>query len=217
MKPTGNSRDEGAQRHAPATLRNRDPILEVLKSRLPDVARVLEIASGTGEHAAYMAPRLSGGVQWFPSDVDRTALAGIDAHARAVNCGGIHPARHLDVAKAGWEADAPDAPDCIFCANMIHIAPWEAALGLLTGARALLAPSGGELLLYGPFRRDGRHISDSNVAFDESLRQRDPSWGVRDLEQDVVPAAERAGLALRACIDMPANNMIVCFSPAQPA
>ena len=166
-----------------------------MKSRLPDGARVLEIASGTGEHAAYMAPRLSGGVQWFPSDVDRTALAGIDAHARAVNCGGIHPARHLDVTKAGWEA----------------------ALGLLTGARALLAPSGGELLLYGPFRRDGRHISDSNVAFDESLRQRDPSWGVRDLEQDVVPAAERVGLALRACIDMPANNMIVCFSPAQPA
>jgi len=202
-------------RHAPATLRNRDAILDVLYSRLPPMPRILEIASGTGEHAAFIAPKLLGETRWFPSDLDASALAGIDAHARASGFRGIEPARRLDVTHPSWQLDAPNRLAAIFCANMIHIAPWEATDGLMKGAGVLLGESGGELLLYGPFRRDGVHVSESNNAFDQSLRARNPAWGVRDLEQEVVPAAEAAGLRLVDRIDMPANNMIVCFSSAR--
>lgn len=199
-----------ARRHAPATLRNRDPILAVLRRRLPPRGLVLEVASGSGEHAAYFAPQLAAELVWTPSDADPSALASIDAHAaaaRAAAPGGarIAPALLLDAAAQRWPIARADA---IFCANMIHIAPWAAAAGLFAGAGRVLAP-GGPLILYGPFRRAGRHTAPSNAAFDESLRRRDPAWGVRDLEQEALPAAEAAGLALDAVEETPANNLCV--------
>ncbi|MBO6836978.1 MAG: DUF938 domain-containing protein [Alphaproteobacteria bacterium] len=198
----------GSRRHAPATLRNRDAILSRLTDHLPQTGTVLEIASGTGEHAAYFAPRLPDGLVWCPSDLDPAALADIDGYARESGCARIAPAQRLDVAGPDW---APDRPvDAIFCANMIHIAPWAAACGLIGGAGRLLPP-GGPLLIYGPFSRDGRHTAPSNADFDASLRARDPAWGVRDLEGDILPVAAAAGLRLRADVPMPANNFLMVF------
>lgn len=199
------------RRHAPATLRNRDAILTVLRELLPPSGRVLEIASGSGEHAAYLAPRLKNSLIWAPSDRDPDALAGIDSHAADVESDRIEPAQELDVSMADW---APVRPiDAIFCANMIHIAPWDAGLGLFAGAGRLL-PAGGPLILYGPFKREGVHTATSNASFDDSLRARDPSWGVRDLDRDVIPSAQEAGLSIAEMIEMPANNMIIAFRRA---
>ncbi|MEQ8602874.1 MAG: DUF938 domain-containing protein [Marivibrio sp.] len=203
------------RRHAPATLRNRDALLPVLQAHLPASGRrggqVLEIASGTGEHAAFFAPRLAPELRWRPSDAEPEALASIDAHAAASEAPEkIAPAIALDVTADAWPAEATEGTTAIFCANMIHIAPWAAAEGLLRGAGRLL-PAGAPLLLYGPFKRDGRHTAESNEAFDESLRARDPSWGVRDLESEVLPLADARGLTLKAIEAMPANNLTVIF------
>ena len=205
---TSSGKDTGddPRRHAPSTLRNREAILPVLIDHLPTRGRVLEIASGTGEHAAFFAPRLPDGLVWQPTDRDPSALAGIDGYAADSGCPRIEPARTVDVSHRLWAEDL--SADAIFCANMIHIAPWIAALGLMAGAGRLLSP-GAPLLLYGPFRRDGRHTGEGNVDFDRSLKQRDPGWGIRDLEGEILPAAQQAGLALRAAVAMPANNLIV--------
>lgn len=192
--------------HAPAVLRNRDAILAVLSEHLPERGTILEIASGTGEHAAYLTPRLHEGLVWQPSDADPAALPGIDAHSADSLCARIRPAIHIDATAPDWHMDP--APDAIFCANMIHIAPWAAGQGLIAGAGRLLAP-GGLLILYGPFRRDGAHTAESNAAFDESLQARDPSWGVRDLEGEVLPEATEAGFVPLAVEEMPANNLTV--------
>lgn len=174
----------------------------------------MEIASGSGEHAAYLTPRLENGLFWAPSDRDADALASIDSHASDAGTDRIEPAQALDVSKDDW---APVRPiDAIFCANMIHIAPWVAGLGLLKGAGRLLPPDG-VLILYGPFKREGAHTAPSNAAFDESLRERDPSWGVRDLDRDVIPCAAEAGLTLEKVIDMPANNLIAVFRRGSPS
>ncbi|HEX6958692.1 MAG TPA: DUF938 domain-containing protein [Ferrovibrio sp.] len=197
-------------RHAPATLRNREPILLALQRILPpatDAAPrlLLEIASGTGEHAAFMAPRLPGWI-WQPSDYDADALADIDGHARESGCDRIRPAIRLDVQAPAWPLEAADA---ILCCNMIHIAPWSAAEGLMAGAARLLGP-GAPLVLYGPFKRHGAHTAPSNAKFDaEFLRARNPDWGVRCLDTEVQPLAERCGLALAEVMEMPANNMVV--------
>lgn len=198
----------GSRRHAPATLRNRDAILSWLILHLPENGAVLEIASGTGEHAAYFTPRLAEGLTWCPSDLDPAGLADIDSYARESGCARIAPALQLDVTRPGWGPDRPI--DAIFCANMIHIAPWAAAQGLFEGAGRLLPP-GGRLLIYGPFSRNGRHTAPSNAEFDATLRARDPSWGVRDLERDILPLAGEAGLRLHAEDPMPANNFLMVF------
>ncbi|MGE0151003.1 MAG: DUF938 domain-containing protein [Reyranellaceae bacterium] len=194
-----------ARRHAPATLRNRDAILAVLQRALPQKGVVLEIASGTGEHAAFIAPRLPGTLAWQPSDFEAEALAGIDAHADGSPR--ILKALRLDVTAPAWPLERAQA---MFCANMIHIAPWVAAEGLFAGAGRLL-PSGAPLVLYGPFKRHGRHTAPSNEAFDQSLKAQDPAWGVRCLESEVMPLAERHGLALDETVQMPANNLSVIF------
>ena len=155
------------RRHAPATDRNREPIYEVLRRFLASGAEVLEIASGTGQHAAFLAPNL--GVRWQPTDVDPDALPSIDAWCSGID--GIAPARVLDTTKLPWPVTSADA---IFCANMIHIAPFAAYEGLVAGAGDLLG-SHGILCLYGPYRVRGEHIAPSNAAFDQSLRARDPS------------------------------------------
>ncbi len=194
------------RRSAPATGRNREPILEVLARVVPHGARVLEIASGTGEHAVFLAPRLHV-ASWQPTDADPASLASIDAWRE--DDAPVLPAMELDVHASPWPV-APGAASVIVCINMIHIAPWSACASLMRGAGETLA-SGGLLYLYGPYRQGGAHTSPSNEAFDASLRARDPSWGVRDLER-VLDEAASHGLAPGAEVGvtrMPANNLSV--------
>lgn len=190
--------------------RNRAPILAVLRDILPPSGLLLEIASGTGEHAAYMAPRLPGGWTWQPSEATAAALSVINAYAAESGCSRIRPAIRLDVHEARWPIEAADA---IFCANMIHIAPWSAAEALFRGASKCLA-AGAPLILYGPFRRDGVHTAPSNADFDAGLKARDPQWGVRCLDTEVVPLAASCGFALGDVVPMPANNLSVVFRKA---
>jgi hypothetical protein len=198
-------------RHAPATTRNREPILAVLRTELPSTGTVLEIGSGTGEHAVYFAPRLQPR-PWLPSDVDPDALDSIRAWQDEQPAPNLLPPILLDAREGRWPLECrPGKPDiaAIVSINMIHIAPWSASLGLLAGAARLL-PVDGPLILYGPFKRQGRHTSASNAAFDESLRSRDPAWGVRDLDT-LAREARALGLELHRVIEMPANNLTVVF------
>lgn len=189
--------------HFPATRRNREPIRNALQDILPTSGTVLEIASGSGEHAAYFAgafPQL----KWQPSERDSTLRASISAHAAASGLDNIAPPLAIDVARQPWPIAAANA---VICINMIHIAPWPTCSQLFSGARPIL-PANAPLYLYGPFMRGGRHTAPSNDAFDRSLRLQDPSWGIRDLD-DVAAAAE--GYALDRIIEMPANNLSVIF------
>ena len=199
--------DEDKRRHAPATLRNRDAILAALGRHLPARGAVLEVASGTGEHAAHFAAALPHLV-FRPSDHDPGARASIDAWAAGARLPNLRAALALDVCAPDWERAARGA-DAVLCVNMVHIAPWAATVGLMRGAAALL-PAGGALCLYGPFRRDGRHTAPSNEAFDADLRASDPAWGVRDLEAVADEAAAR-GFAAPVVEEMPANNLFVAF------
>ena len=190
---------------APAVARNRDPILAVLRRVLPGQGTVLEIASGTGEHAVHFAAALPH-LTWQPTDVDAGALASIAAHRRSAQLPNLLPALTLDATLPLWPVARADA---VIAINMIHIAPWTAAQGLMGGAARVLAPHG-VLYLYGPFKEDGRHTAPSNDAFDASLRASDPEWGVRDLGE-VAALARRHGLALVERVAMPANNLSAVF------
>lgn len=192
--------------HAPATLRNREPILAVLRRVLPREGLLLEIASGTGEHAAFMGPRLPG-IDWQPSEREAAALADIDAHAAAAGATRVRPAIRLDVGERPWPLRRADA---LLCCNMVHIAPWPAAEGLFAGAAEVL-PAAAPLLLYGPFLRAGVETAPSNLAFDRSLKERDPRWGLRSLEEEVLPLAARTDFALAETVEMPANNLTLVF------
>lgn len=191
------------RKHAPATLRNRGPIAEALAARLPAAGLVLEIASGSGEHVASFAERFAA-IDWQPSDPDASALASIDAWC--ADLPNVAPALAIDAAAAEWPVARADA---IFCANMVHIAPWEAALGLLAGAGQVL-PLGAPLILYGPFVRDDAPTAPSNLAFDESLKARDPRWGLRRVAAIAAAAAPHA-LVLADLVEMPANNLMLEF------
>lgn len=196
-----------ARLFAPAVARNRDPLLAVLRPRLPRAGLVLEIASGTGEHLAALAG-LTPGLAFQPTDPDPAARASADAWARHLAAGNMRPALPLDAAAPDtWPVAAAEA---MLCVNMAHISPWAATLGLLRGAARLLPP-GAPLFLYGPFRRGGAHTAPSNAAFDESLRARDPAWGVRDLD---AVAAAAAGFRPPEIIPMPANNLTLVFRRA---
>ena len=197
-----------ARRRAPAASRNAEPILAVLRRVLPARGRVLEVASGTGEHALYFAGRLPGLV-FQPSDPDPGCRASIDAWRMHAGLPNLLPPLALDVHRAPWPIEPEAAPDALLCINMIHIAPWTACLALLDGAATWLAP-GAPLFLYGPYREGGAHTAPSNEDFDASLRARDPSWGVRDLES-VRAEAEARGFALEEVVPMPANNRSVIF------
>ena len=193
-------------RHGPATLRNREPILDVLRRVLPPDGLLLEIASGTGEHASFMAPQLPG-VVWQPSDCEGTALEDIDDAAAKSGCVRIRPAIALDAAADKWPVEHADA---IFCCNMIHIAPWPVAEGLFAGAGRILSP-GAPLILYGPYKREGAHTAPSNEAFEQWLRDQDARFGVRCLDTDVKPLAGRNGFGLEEIVEMPANNLTVVW------
>ncbi len=195
-----------ARRAAPAVARNRDPILEILRQVLPAEGPVLEVGSGTGEHAVHFAPHFPKS-SWQPSDPNFDSRESIAAWIESTGAKNIRAPLDLDVRDSAWPVD--DRLAAVVSINMIHISPWASCLGLLAGAGRLLAEDG-VLFLYGPFRIDGAHTAPSNVAFDDSLRMRDPEWGVRDLG-DVADAAAVHGLALRERFEMPANNLSVVF------
>jgi hypothetical protein len=200
-------------RHAPATLRNRDPILSVLRRVLPDRGVVLEIASGTGEHVVYFAPRMPD-LDWQPSDIEPDALESIAAWSGVAGTTNLRPAIRLDVREPLRNMSALEGTTAIVSINMIHIAPWTACEGLMGVADAVLGP-GGILFLYGPFRQNGRHTAPSNVSFDEDLRARDPAWGVRDLSE-VAEVARAHDLVHVETVPMPANNLSVVFHRRMP-
>ena len=194
-----------AKKVAPAAARNRDAILAVVRAMLPDAGNVLEIASGSGEHIVHFARSLPH-LHWQPSDPEPAALASIAAWSAEAALANVAPPVMLDVISPDWPVARADA---ILCINMIHIAPWEATLGLMSGAGRLLAP-GAPLYLYGPFHEDGIPLAPSNADFDASLRARDPEWGLRHVD-DVANIAARHGLALRKRLAMPANNVSLIF------
>lgn len=193
------------KRFAPATERNSTPILEVLQRVLPRRGQVLEIASGTGQHAVFFAPIFKT-LTWQPTDADPEVMASINAWIDDAGTPNIARPILLDVTNEDWPITHADA---IVCCNMIHISPWQACEGLMAGARKIL-PKDGSLFLYGPFLEDDAETSASNLAFDASLKTRNPAWGIRSLE-DVKRLASANGLRLLRRVAMPANNLSLIF------
>jgi SAM-dependent methyltransferase len=198
------------RRVAPAAARNRDVILEVLARVLPKSGIVLEIASGTGQHAVHFAAALPA-ITWLPSDPDEASRASIDAWRRHASLPNLNAPVALDVRTSPWPV--PDSLAAIVCINMIHIAPWAAAEALFRGAGERLT-SEGVLFLYGPYKRDGAHTAPSNEAFDAQLRATNAGWGVRNME-DVVELGRQAGLSMEEAVPMPANNFSLIFKRAR--
>ena len=200
-----------AAHSAPAD-RNKQPILEVLRALLPAQGAALEIAAGTGQHAAWFAAALPQWT-WQPTDADETALPSIAAWTAQAGLANVRPPLLLDVTAPRWPSQGPPFTqrfDAIYCANMLHIAPWEVCAGLMQGAARHLAP-GGVLVTYGPYLEDDAPTASSNRAFDQSLRERNAAWGIRRL-QDVKQEAQRAGLVLKERRTMPANNLLLVFA-----
>jgi hypothetical protein len=200
---------KGVRRQAPAAARNVGPIGDVLAKWLPERGLVVEIASGTGEHALAFARRFPN-LDWQPSDPDPEALASIAAWEEG-GPANLRPPLRIDVCRADWPIGAADA---ILCINMVHISPWEASLGLLDGAARLLT-RGGPLILYGPWLEADVKAAPSNLAFDQSLKARDPSWGLRRKEEFAGEAKLR-GLVLSGREAMPANNIMLRFEAERP-
>ncbi|WP_239805579.1 DUF938 domain-containing protein [Croceicoccus hydrothermalis] len=194
-----------ARGDAPATHRNRDGIAAVLRDVLPAGGTVLEIASGTGQHAAYFAS-LFPELVWQPSDTDRQALSSIAAWGEASASHNLRPPVRLDASADEWPVARADG---ILCINMAHISPWSATQGLFTGAARLL-PEGGPLVIYGPFVRSGVETAASNLAFDENLKARDPRWGLRRVEA-LDALAQENGLSAAEPVPMPANNLMLIY------
>ena len=196
---------DGARRSAPAALRNRDPIAEVLGEWLPESGLVLEIASGTGEHALHFAERFPQ-LDWQPSDIHGDAILSIAAWRDAAGLPNVRAPVELDASSPDWPVDRADA---VLSINMVHISPWASALGLIAGAARIL-PSGGPLILYGPWLMADTPTATSNLEFDASLRARDPEWGLRSVELFAAAAADKA-LRLEQTRAMPANNLMLLF------
>jgi len=190
---------------APATERNKGPILEVLQRVLPPRGLVLEIGSGTGQHVVHFAKALSL-LSWQPSDPDPENRQSIALWSRVEELGNVRAPLALDVRERPWPIDAADA---IVCSNVVHVSPWAATLALFDGVREVL-PSEGVLFLYGPYRRGGRHTAPSNEKFDADLRAHNPEWGLRDIDE-LAEVADRVGFALAEIVDMPANNFSLVF------
>ncbi len=201
---------EDGRRFAPSVARNKEPIRDALAQIIVKPARLLEIASGTGEHGAFLVSELAG-LEWTYSDIDPEGLASQYAWRQIDRTDRLKGPLSLDASAAYWGDAERLAPwDAIFSANMVHISPRQAAVGLIAGAKRLLGP-GGVLILYGPFARAGV-IAPSNAAFDQSLRSRNPDWGVRDLDDEILPLAIAAGLRVQSAEPMPSNNLIVTFT-----
>ncbi|MBW4421592.1 MAG: DUF938 domain-containing protein [Myxacorys californica WJT36-NPBG1] len=215
------SKSTDKRHYAPATDRNRDAILNILLQVLPPVGTVLEISSGTGQHAVYFAPRLAPR-RWLPSDPNPVARESIEAWRELEPAENLYPAIALDASDSVWSIERSELPEALLTTdfqretisaivniNMIHIAPWSACLGLMDGARRLLPPNG-ILYLYGPFKQNGQHTAPSNEAFEQSLQMQNPEWGVHDLDE-VVAIAQAQELSLLNIYEMPANNLSVVF------
>jgi hypothetical protein len=207
---------QDARQYAPATERNREPILEILLQVLPESGTILEIASGTGEHAVFFASRLSPRL-WLPTDANLDLRASISAWTEYNACDNVYPPLELDVRESVWAVEKGEVTQwlnrepivAIVNINMIHISPWSACVGLMAGAGRILK-AGGILYLYGPFKQGGEHTAASNAAFDEYLRAQNQEWGVRNLD-DVVAAARAEHFILKQIYQMPANNISVVF------
>ncbi|MEO8279597.1 MAG: DUF938 domain-containing protein [Ideonella sp.] len=195
--------------HSPASERNRGPILAELQRLLPAQGVLLEVASGTGQHAAWCSAGLPGW-QWCPTDFDAASLPSISAWCLGLER--VHAPVLLDVTQARW-TEVPAEVDAVFCANMIHIAPWPCCAGLMQGAARHLSARG-MLITYGPYLEDGVTTSPGNMAFDADLRMRNPAWGLRRRE-DVEQLAEQAGLRLHERVEMPANNLLLVWVRAR--
>ena len=193
----------GARRSAPAALRNRQPIAEVLEEWLPERGLVLEIASGTGEHAVHFAERFPA-LDWQPSDVHPDALASIRAWRAECGLPNMREPLTIDASSPAWPIEQADA---VLSINMVHISPWASALGLLDGVARIL-PAGAPLILYGPWLKDDVPAAPTNMDFDADLKRRDPAWGLRRVE-DFAAAADKRGLRLIETPAMPANNMML--------
>ncbi len=209
------NQNKNLKSYAPATQRNREPILAVLSRVLPPKGTVLEISSGTGEHAVFFAPRLLPRY-WLPSDPNPMARTSIQAWCEDSPADNLHSPLDIDVQKPLWGIEKQplltlqnNPITAIVNINMIHIAPWSACLGLMAGAKEIL-PSGGILYLYGPFKQNGQHTAPSNQDFDLSLRQRNSEWGIRDLDA-VIEVAKKCNFTLQEVVSMPANNLSVIF------
>ena len=190
---------------APAAARNRGPILDVLREELPAKGLVLEIASGTGEHAAHFAAHLPGLV-FQPTDRDERARESVAAWVTASGLGNLRAPLALDATRTPWPIAKADA---LLCINMVHISPWESTESLFATAGSML-PEGAPVCLYGPYKRGGVHTAPSNEEFDASLRATNPAWGVRDLET-VVACAQKNGFSQPRIVEMPANNLTLVF------
>jgi hypothetical protein len=193
------------RRYAAATLRNRDFILDVLRDVLPRTGVILEIASGSGEHVVHFARNLPSLV-FQPSDPDQYALLSVAAWVKATGVTNVRAPIALDASHSVWPIASADG---IICINMVHISPWEATVGLIKGAAAML-PSAAPFYLYGPYIHEGFATAPSNQAFDQSLRDRNPTWGLRDLKA-VAAIAQSVGFSAPAITEMPANNLSVVF------
>jgi len=195
-----------AKGFAPAAERNRQPILDVLRRVLPPAGLVLEVASGTGQHAIFFSEHLPT-LRWQPTDASSEAIESIGAWVDETRRKNLLPPLQLDVRWPQWPVRKADA---LLCINMIHISPWETTVALFRGAGELLV-GGSSLITYGPYRLRGEHTAPSNAAFDESLRSRNVRWGVRDIDE-LTELAGRTGFALEERVDMPANNMTLVWT-----
>jgi len=193
------------KRVAAAADRNKQVIADALKAILPEAGKLLELASGTGQHAVFLACAFPA-LEIVPSDIEPLALESIEAYRREARLTNLHAPLQLDAEAAQWPISEASA---VLCINMIHIAPWRSCIGLLRGAARIL-PSGSPLILYGPFSIDGDYTAESNIRFDQRLRSENPKWGVREL-RDIESAAEPFGLYLDSVRGVPANNHIVVF------
>ena len=199
------------KRYAPATERNRAPLLVVLQSQLPATGVVLEIAAGSGQHAAYFAPRLAPRL-WLPTDASAANLASVSEWCTEVDSEWLLPTQHLDVLDTVWAPEQqalPEPVSAIVNINMLHIAPWACCHGLFAGAKRILG-GGGVVFIYGPFKQNGQHTAASNEAFDANLRAENVNWGIRDQEA-VTEVACEAGFECADTIPMPANNQVLVF------
>ena len=193
------------RQYAPATARNRDFILDVLRDVLPTTGVILEIASGSGEHVVHFARNLPSLV-FQPSDPEPDALLSVAAWMKAAEVTNVRAPIVLDASRSPWPIASADG---IICINMVHISPWDASVGLIRGAAAILPP-GSPLYLYGPYKRKGFATAPSNEAFDRNLRDRNPIWGLRDLEA-IAAIAQSAGFSIPDITEMPANNLSIVF------
>ena len=196
------------KKFAPAASRNSGPIADVLARELPESGLVLEVASGTGEHAVFLARRFTS-LQWQPTDPDLEAMASIASWREEAGLANLLEPRVLDASSAVWPVARADA---MLCINMIHISPWAASEGLFAGAARLLG-SGAPLITYGPYIEDAVETAPSNLAFDESLRARNPAWGLRNIA-DIDRLAWTHGFTRTARYEMPANNLTLIYRRA---